>query len=269
MTTPHDNTHLVWRIQRAGAEGLVLQGRTAIAQTSIVDLYFPDEEELNNWLTFTVPSALSQRRREDAGPDEAAKSAIRRAAGRLDQTATPSEIADAVVEALKDSGLVLAPVEVAAVATEAPERHKASPLLSPAIEPLDDKHCPEPHPHSQHHWHNTVLGVDRICPGLDGYLLRGGTLGLSQRLVNTEEDIDKGRWTDPDGNVWRMTIKGEGPPLEDKLGDLWSWAGGYTYHEGWPWPLLSRNDRSVEDMSMRTVQNSVGPLHYTDEVLDG
>jgi hypothetical protein len=270
VTAPHDNTHLIWRIQRAGAHGLVLQGRTAIAQSSIVDLYFPDEEALNDWLTFTVPSALTACRREQAGPDEAAKSAIRRAAGTLDQTATPSEVANAVVEALKASGLSLVTTEAAAVAPEAP----APPVVVKDTSDIVDsreRRCPETKQHRPHKWHNSVTTTDHDCPGLfDGFMLRTGALGLGMRLCNSEADLEKGRWTDPGGAVWHMTIKGEGPPLEDKLGDLWHWAGGYTYAaDGWPWPLLDRDDWSVQDLSMQVVQQSVGPLHYTDEVLDG
>jgi hypothetical protein len=291
--SPHDNTHLVWRIRQAGEEGLVLQGRTAIAHSSVVDLYFPDEAALNEWLTFEVPHALSTLRRESAGPDEAAKSAIRRAAGKLDQTATPSEVADAVVEALKGSGLMLMSAESVQAASnafspcvnEAP--HHAHPWgdvagrvhscpgvptrrLPPPIPESQARQCPESKPHRSHKWHNTLTTQDHDCPGVKGgNALQSGGLGLTKKIVNTEDDLKFGRWTHPDGRVWLLTTLRSGPPLEDRIGDLWHWTGDYTEDEGWPWPLLDRHDGSVKGLSLKVLQDGLGPLHYTDEVVDG
>jgi hypothetical protein len=265
--TPYDNTHLVWIIRQAGEEGLVLQGRTAIARSSAVDLYFPDEEALNDWLSFTVPHALSTLRREAAGPDEAAKSAIRRAAGKLDETATPSEVADAVVEALKQSGLVLAPAEPAVAVTEPVRPAKR---LPPPIPESQARQCPEAQRHKPHRWHNPLTIQDHDCPGVKGgNVIQSGGLGLTKEIVNTKDDLKIGRWTHPDGRVWRLTTLRSGPPLEDKIGDLWHWTGDYTEDEDWPWPLLDRHDGLVRGLSLKTLQDGLGPLHYTDEVLDG
>jgi hypothetical protein len=91
----------------------------------------------------------------------------------------------------------------------------------------------------------------------------------AERRNEDEELLDSGMWVDPDFVWWQLHIKGDGPPLEDKTGALWHWAGGYTQDEQGTWPLLSRNDWTIRDKSWDAVWKELGPLHYTDEIVEG
>jgi hypothetical protein len=86
---------------------------------------------------------------------------------------------------------------------------------------------------------------------------------------NEDEDLlATGMWVDPSFIWWQLHVKGDGPPLEDKTGALWHWAGGYFHEGGEIWPLLSRNDWTIQDKSWDTVWKELGPLRHTDEIVE-
>lgn len=263
MNDPFDTLALTWSMGQGEGESFILAG-TTLAEPGVpaVELHFSSEAEFSEWLTETLPTAFYTCSRRKEGAEETADRAIRLAAARLGnelgEGMNPSHLSEAVLKELRKAGLDVT--------------HRSDPP-KPVIEPMvrqDDSalpssECPRNDPHSAHRWSNPLLQRRYRCPGLDGYALAQGKLGLSKRrIVNTRRELKLGHWTDPDGSVWILEeTPGEGtwryPRYRDTFGFRWRWSGYYAETDDWVWPLMSREDGCVEEVSWRTLTVS-GPL---------
>jgi hypothetical protein len=228
--SPYDVRNLSWRVKHAG-EGYVLEGVAEIMGCPRVELYFPNEDAFKEWASFTLLNALSVRHRQDQAAQDV-KRAIERGVEQADKYATAPPTAAEIAEKVVES-LAKAGLSVEKAKVSVPPKKPVSVPQAATSAPVNVQN----EENQPRNW--------------------------------SEDDLAEGIWMDPTRRLWQLHIKGDGPPLEDKTGVLWHWAGGYTYDDQGAWPQLSRNDGTVKDLSWSTVWNAVGPLFYTDKIEEG
>lgn len=228
--SPYDVRNLSWRVKHAG-EGYVLEGVAEIMGCPRVELYFPSEDAFREWASFTLLNALSVRHRQDQAAADV-KRAIERGVEQADKYAVAPPTAAEIAEKVVES-LAKAGLTVEKAKVRVPPKKPVSAPQAATSAPVNTQ--------NEENQPRNVF----------------------------EDDLTDGLWTDPTRKRWQLYIKGDGPPLEDKTGALWHWAGGYFHEGGETWPLLSRNDWTIQDKSWDTVWKELGPLFYTDEIKEG